>query len=674
MPSRTVTLWSITLILLMISLIPLTAASAHTHSPQRTEAFETSECTFDSPLPRFFSQGVECGFLTVPQRHADPNGPTLRLAVAIYKSTGANPEPDPLILAQGGPGGSTIDGFNIIVSNNPLRSKRDIILFDQRGTLYSEPNLVCTELIEAIPEILPLESEAADARSEEALAACHQRLVSENINLSVFNSLENAADIEALRVALGYDKINFYGVSYGTLLGLHLIRNHPEHLRSVILDSVVPAQTNFIPLVAQSTERVFTEFFQACANDLACRTTYPDLEERLFALIDQLNEAPVTISLTDSETGQTMEARFSGDDLLGLIYQIFYIPEGHAITPKVVENIAAGDYTFVEQIWPLFIFDRTFSQGMYFSVICAEDADFNPTTIPLTGVRPRFAESAVSDAQELLDVCKLWQVTSLPATVDDPVVSDIPTLLLSGQFDPITPPSFAATAAETLSNGYLYVASNASHGVALSPDACINRLLDRFLDDPTTAPNAGCLAEADPLVFVTDEVLSLETVGQINRLDEGVFNQIGVAALFLLGVLSATVVWPFVFIIRLFRPRDEVYTPIQRWLRWANRSLVLIFALLALIFVVGLTGVLMSTLFTNTSLAVLSAVPAEAAPLFVIPPLLLFLTGGMVVTVGVVWLKGGGSIGGRIYNIFVVGCAIGYVITLTVGGLMTVLL
>jgi pimeloyl-ACP methyl ester carboxylesterase len=657
---------------LLAGSLALAGPPAQSDLPQGTAAFEAGECTFDSPLPRFLEQNVACGFVTVPVRHADPSGPSLRLSVAIYKSTGPDPAPDPLFLAQGGPGGSTIDGFHLLMLNSQLRQERDIVLFDQRGTLYTEPNLICSELIAAIPEILPLEREEAEARSQAALRACHQRFRAERIDLSAFNSLENAADVEAVRLALGYETINFYGVSYGTLLGLHLMRHHPQHLRSVILDSVVPPQTNFLTEVPASTERVFAQFFATCQADPACQARYPELETQLFDLVDRLNETPLRLTLTDPETGQQTQARFAGDDLLDLIYQIFYIPQGYAVTPKVVELVAGGDTTFIEQIWPLIIFDRTFSQGMYFSVICAEDADFSPANLVLSGVRPRFAETAAADAQEILDICAYWNVTPLPASVDAPVMSQIPTLLLAGQFDPITPPSFAATAAETLAHSYLVVVEHGSHGVAVGTDECVDEIMAQFLNDPGQHPDTLCLARTEPLTFVTEEIVSLPMIGRINRLDDGVLQEIGLAALFLGGVLSAGPLWLIVFVIRLFRANAAQPGPTHRGLRWTIRALILLFGGLASLFVTGLTALIVNLLLADTNLAILSAVPAWSAPLFLIPPLLLLLALGLTLAVAWQWLGEGGSLWGRIYHTFLAGCALAYVAVLTASGLLTV--
>ncbi|NJN99513.1 MAG: alpha/beta hydrolase [Anaerolineales bacterium] len=269
-------LWLLLFLLLLV-------APARAEAPQQrqpTAAFESTECTFEFPIAQYLSPGslgFKCGYVTVPEQHRDPDGPTIRLAVAILPSTAENPAPDPLFMAQGGPGGSSLELFPLFMLNNPIREERDIVIFDQRGTLYSEPNLLCPELDKLTKETLELDlsKEEGEKLSQEAYQACGDRLTGAGVNLSAYNSLENAADVNAVRAALGYEQINFYGVSYGTLLGLHTMRDFPEILRSVVLDAVVPAQGSFLNQTARSANRAFKEVIQLCADDSGCNAAIP---------------------------------------------------------------------------------------------------------------------------------------------------------------------------------------------------------------------------------------------------------------------------------------------------------------------------------------------------------------------------------------------------------------
>ena len=496
--------------------------------------------------------------------------------------------------------------------------------------------------------------------------------VAEGVDVSAFNSVQNAADVEAIRQALGYDAYNFYGVSYGTLLGLHLLRDHPENLRTVILDGVVPTHLNFIPKVTANTDRVFKEIIQTCAQDEACSATYPNLEERFFALVDQLNESPTTVRLEDSETGARVDARLDGDTLVDVLFQAFYLPDSYAYFPKLVSNLEAGDMTFVEQIWPLFAFDRTLSEGMYFSVICAEDADFQASELALDGVHPYFAEGAAGELESYADACAIWRVDQLPSNVNDPVVGDTPALLLSGFYDPITPPYFAQAAADFLPNDSQAVDPTGSHGVAFG-DPCMDSIIRQFLDAPDQEPDTACLADIAPQEFAPQDALSLPFVGQINQLSDEAGWTLGLASIFLLVVLSAFVVLPLAWLVRVLstkeRPPED---PSGKRLRWAAGILAILFGLVALGFVAGAVYYIFDSLMSG--LAMIFAVSADSALVFGLPYLLAVLALAMLGVAFLAWRNGYWSTLARIYYSVVTVSAIAYVIVLASSGMMSVLI
>ncbi len=679
-------------ILLVLSLfvaatsVAPTAVQAQTPPLQTTDAFESAECWFDDPLSILPGHDFECGYVTVPERHANPNGPTIRLPIAILRTSSENPQPDPLFLAQGGPGGDAFEIFPILAPSSATAVDRDLVIINQRGTNYAEPNLACTELFEIALQTMSMSVEEGEALQIEALKACYQRLSSEGVDLSAFNSLENAADIESIRAALGYESYNFYGVSYGTLLGLHLMNNQSENLRSVVLDGVVPPNLNFIPEVTANTDRVFTEIMQTCADDATCNATYPDLESRFFAIVDNLNAEPVSLTLKNGETGERVKAALDGDTLVDVLFQAFYLPDAYALFPKLVTNLEAGDYTFIQEIWPLFAFDTTSSDGMYFSVICAEDSDFVPEDVNLEGIRPYFAEGALADLQSYIDICEFWQVEQLPASVDDAVVSNIPTLLISGQYDPITPPSFAEVAVASLGNGYHIVQPTGSHGNAFQ-DPCVDNIMTQFLNVPGQEPNTSCLSGITPAEFVPSNALSFPFLGAVNQLSTTLWVQLGLASLFLLGVLSAFVVLPIVWLIGILQRGSKngdveegsveaetaVVPPKQsRRLKWIGGLTAMLFGFLAIIFVTGASFFTFQSLFNG--MASIFSISGAATPFFIIPWLLFLIAVGLATIVIIAWRKGNWSIWLRLYYGFLAVCAIGYVAVIAYGGMLTVLL
>ena len=632
-------------------------------APCMFEGIELGPTTLDGA-----ALGFECGYVVVPLRHAEPDGATIHLPVAVRRAAAG--APDPLLLAQGGPGGDAFKVFSILVQpTGDLSTSRDIVIFNQRGTPYAEPELTCPETDAALADILAADSEEGERLYNEAMAACYDRLLAEGIDLSAFNSLENAADVPLIARALGYDEYNFYGVSYGTLLGLHLMRNHPEGLRSVILDSVVPPDVNFLSEIAASEDRVFGEVFAACAADPACAAAYPNLEARFYALVAQYDQLPVDMTLTDPETGQSYDTYLDGRGLRSVLYQLLYVPRMAAVLPSVIANIEAGDLRYLEAMWPLLVFDQLVAEGMYNSVICAEDADIDVAAVPLDGVRPEIAATAVDSLQSIIDGCARWQVEPLPPSVDDPVVSDIPTLLLSGRFDPVTPPAFAAVAAVGLSNATNLVDPTAAHGVAFQND-CINGIILDFLADPSAPPDSSCLAAAEPLDFVPPDAVTLPLLADVNQLRPRVLVAFGVAAVLLLVVLSPFLLWPIVYLVRVFGDKPEARAAADRRVRWLGRGLLLAFGALALVFGVGLLGFVVAAV-SDLTLATALALPGAAAPLLWLPIILLALAVAAVVALVLMWRRpGSGSLPGKVYHTIVAVCAVVLVVLIATQGLL----
>jgi Predicted hydrolases or acyltransferases (alpha/beta hydrolase superfamily) len=300
------------LVLLLVA-PPVTSWGPETTLPE----FEWAECLFEIPEGR----NVECGYLTVPEDRSQSDGSTIRLYVAIFRSPNENPAPDPVIYLAGGPGGNALEGIAYSFNDNfaPFLADRDVIVFDQRGTGYSEPSLAAPELINLTYETLDqdLTPKEYNELSLEALSDCHDRLVAEGINLGAYNSAENAADLNDLRIALGYEEWNLFGVSYGTRLALTAMRDYPEGIRSVILDSSCPLEVDLYYEGPTNANRAFRVFFDECASDLACSEAYPDLESVFYGVVDQLNSSPVIFPVTHPLSGETYDMLVDGDGLIG---------------------------------------------------------------------------------------------------------------------------------------------------------------------------------------------------------------------------------------------------------------------------------------------------------------------------------------------------------------------
>lgn len=701
-------------LLLNIGLPGVSAATGAGSQPedqvqQAVPSFRPVSCaTFEPTAGLVEGQDVECGFVTVPEQHDQPNGPTIELGVVILKSLNPDAPPDPILILQGGPGGSTIETYTFLSVTNPaLRQNRDIILFDQRGTSHSNPSLYCQEVFDLSVELLDddLTQEESNRLTMEALRECRDRLENEGVNLDAYNTLENAADVDAVRRALGYEQVNLYGVSYGTLLALNVMRDYPEGLRSVTLDSVVPPQVNFILNTAQTQNRSFEMLFDACASDPECSAAYPNLREVFYEQVDRLNEDPVFITVTDTKTGESYRALVDGDSLVAAVFQMLYATEIIPLLPRVIYEVRAGNYSFLERILSLLVFDQSISVGMYYSVMCSEDADFTPDEFDLSNLPPQILSMEEDTPETFLQTCDLIGVKELGPQMDEPVESDVPTLILSGNFDPITPPEYAQQAAETLRNNYFFVFPFAGHGVLGSVD-CADQIFIDFLNNPQQEPDSTCLAENVVAFSTPGALVRLPKLYPMLNLEGTTWVELGLYFLALLFLLTALVVYPVVWIVRLLTRKpappayplqgnfEQVNTPgvydmpeaygapaypqaqpapvrerprgLYRLAPWAS-ALV---GILLLVFTVILIGILVQMITAN-DLRMLMGLPGTARPLFILPLLSALLALGMIVIAVTAWARGAGSVWGRLYFSLLTLAALACVAVLTYWGMTT---
>lgn len=611
--------------------------------------FETTPCMFKLPPGVVEGKDLQCGYLHVPEKYENPEGASIRLAVAIIKSKVSSPQPDPLIMAQGGPGGSTIHTYvtQIFSVATDFRTNRDIVLLEQRGTLYSQPALTCPEVLDETIQTLNQDLSVVESLKayEESVSKCHARLVTEGIDLSAYDSLENASDVNSLRIALGYDQINLYGVSYGTLLALHVIQNHPEGLRSVILDAVVPTQTNFILESPQSQKRSFDQLFSACATNPDCNKNYPNLEDIFWNTVNQLNDQPADIVITDSDNGKTYPARLNGDTFRGAIFQMLYVTEIIPLLPKVIFEGSIGNFEFLQRILSLLIIDRTMSYGMYYSVLCAEDADFSAKDIKLDGLQPEIAQNERENILSFLRICQQWGVQPLGDAADLPVTSDIPVLILNGQYDPITPPYFGEDAAKTLKNSIVVTFPSGGHGAAMS-GKCQDQIIQEFLDNPLIKPDTSCVDEGISPRFITrSNTIFLSVPGKLMNLEGKEIVEFVTLSISIVFMLGAPLIWFVVWIVRklsrkLILPRSKTAI----FFRWTATINAWILAL----FLSFLTFASFKLALDN-NLIVLFGFPSSTKPLFVIPLFNIALTVLMVIGSIFAWRRAYWSIWNRLY-------------------------
>jgi pimeloyl-ACP methyl ester carboxylesterase len=469
-----------------------TATAVPTATLIPTREFEPADC-------QFYTGGdttIECGYLIVPEDRSQPDGRTIRLHVAILRSVGAALRPDPLLHLSGGPGGPTLDDLGTLrAMYQGVLVQRDVVLFDQRGVGHSQPSLDCPEYEEAQREILAgnLDPEQEETMVLEALRACRDRLVAEGVDLSMYHSAAIAADVHELMQALGYERYNLYGISYGTRLALTVMRDHPANVRSAVLDSVVPLEVNLYEGFGPSAGRALDLLFERCAADEDCSTRFPDLEASFYALVDRLADEPLSVA------AQGTTYLVDGGDLVYLILMSMYHADEIPHLPKAITDIAAGRKGWLSRRMADVSSGRFISEGMFHSVTCREEIPFNRREVVVDTAEAAIHPAILRAMEKELNgyefgTCELWDVVAADAIETEPVVSDIPTLILSGDYDPVTPPAFGQAAADNLANVWHYVFSGVGHGVVRSR-RCAQEIMVQFLEEPREEPDTSCLAD-----------------------------------------------------------------------------------------------------------------------------------------------------------------------------------
>lgn len=476
-------------------------------------AWQTVDCkAFDVPLALVARS--DCGYVTAPELHAAPKGRTIQLAVVRIRSTSKSPAADPLFVEQGGPGDSTI---GVIVDKvmpalpelKAVLKSRDLVFVEERGTRYARPFLACPEYDAR---------NIAVARGEMAYTdpgwfkTCQARFQAQGIRLDAFNTRENAADVYWVAETLGYRAFNYYGVSYGTLLGQYVIAQSDKHqakLRSVILDGVVRPDIDFNLAGGHSMSYALRNLFHACAQDPRCGQAHPRLEQKFLATVDQLNRQPVPLTLTTPLSKQAVATQLDGNAFVSALLPLMARPysgdtaRGTSI-PKLIEAASRGDFDWAADslAGDLESSDGS-AKGMYHSVVCvrAKSVQTSPDQA-LPPPYPQLVAWGIREGEAVKKVCSVLQADLKPPFVFEN--RDVPTLVLNGAYDPVTPQPYGEAVARNLRRAYVYTFPGLGHGSFFPPPGmpatdCVMQIATDFLTHPWQAPNSSCLTQVKPL-------------------------------------------------------------------------------------------------------------------------------------------------------------------------------
>ncbi|MCB0172270.1 MAG: alpha/beta fold hydrolase [Anaerolineae bacterium] len=456
------------------------------------EAWESVSCdTFD--VAPEIAPMADCGYVTVPENRATGSDSSIKLAVARVRTESANPGA-PVFLAVGGPGG---DGFGrayalpVLVPLAPVLADHDFIFFSQRGTKHAQPRLNCQGFNDA-----PVETAKNGWSSEErhnheiaAMQSCIDEAEAQGIDLSAYNSVENAADVDSIRQALGYDKIVLYGQSYGTQLAQFVMRNHPEILESVILDGILAATATKEADYFDKRDS-WLRVFAACAADETCNAAYPDPEGVLAELYAALEANPEQIEVILDHEPTT----FIVDGSLALEALFTYLPpHKYGVVPAAIYQMREGDWSLLSASLPNITIST--DKLMHFAMICSDDPNTSMADIKTEGWAEMYIDGVYGEDGDYVDLCALFNnLPQLPDSSDELVVSDIPTLLLQGGLDPVTPVANGNNVETGLSHSYNIVFPDGGHVVG-TLSACGTAIMAAFINDPSTQPDTSCIPQ-----------------------------------------------------------------------------------------------------------------------------------------------------------------------------------
>jgi pimeloyl-ACP methyl ester carboxylesterase len=472
------------------SAAPGVAAGAGSSATPRSIEFQ--DCRLPHPAG-LGSVAARCGSLVVPLDYANPQVNRLALHVAVVPSLDRRGGREPLFVIPGGPGQGAADFYAAYAGAfSEVARTRDIVLVDQRGTGRSNP-LKCD---------FPEEFETG-VTSPEAIrklsSACRAGL---NTRPEFYTTSVAIRDLEAVRAALGHPKIALYGVSYGTRVAQHYVRRHPEHVRVVVLDGVVPPDLPLGPETPFHAQQALDLMFRRCAADAACNAAFPDLARRFDELRGRLAVAPVRLTLPDPATNVPQTVDFGSDHLIGAVRMLNYQTASTALLPLLIDRAAKGDYAPLASQLVMIgsMLEDQLAYGMNAAVVCSEDVPyFTPPD------RDRLAKTYFGATQldGLLALCEGWPRGVVDPDLSKPLRSDVPALLLSGEADPVTPPEGAARAARGFADSKHVVLRGQGHGQITV--GCAPKLVARFIDAGTAKDlDVSCLDAAAPAPFFVD--------------------------------------------------------------------------------------------------------------------------------------------------------------------------
>lgn len=457
-------------------------------------------CDLVTPAGDTIPPPTRCGWFPVPENRDQPGGRWLRLNVVVIGAVGSDRLADPMVRLFGGPGQAAAQ-FARYLAPGHRRSwpGRDLVLVDQRGTGESN-GLYCDGDVEVAETVQRLVARVMDV---DAMQACREML-QDRADLSHYHTTVAADDLAEVLTWLGYEQVNLSGGSYGTRMAQVFMRRYPERVRTAILDGVVPMDAFSPRTYSPESTDAMKRLVLACVSDPECGAAYPDLENRTTRVFERLDQGDVTVTVTDPRDGARVEAAVPKETIGYAVRGMLYSGRQFPDLPALLNQAFEGDYgplvdRFVGRT--LAFGNRAIATGMYFSVFCTED-------IPFIGAADVEANrgTIMDDAliREYRESCEGWPTGQLPAGFHDPVSVDVPTLVISGEFDPSTTSQMGADVASHLTDVAHILIPGGGHGTGSNPNApaCVQPIQQAFVQAGTARGlDVSCVAAIEPPAF-----------------------------------------------------------------------------------------------------------------------------------------------------------------------------
>jgi pimeloyl-ACP methyl ester carboxylesterase len=433
-----------------------------------------------------------CGSLEVAENPAQFDGRRITLKIVALPALSVEPQPDPVFFLAGGPGqGAASMASAIAPLFRDVRRQRDVVLVDQRGT--GESNRLNCKFYE--------DEDALEDRPPVTEADVRKCLDSLDGDPRFYTTSIAMDDLDLVRERLGYERINPMGGSYGTRAALAYLKQYPDRVRSVVLDGVAPMDMALPLYFPRDSQRALDKLMEACAASAACRERYPELADKLTALLTAVEKNPRKAAVRHPRTGKPLEAEISRRMVALTLVGALYLPLTSSLVPLTIDRASEGDFA------PLIALAMRgegladeMANGMFLAVTCSEDYPRMTNEEIEAAAAGTFAGRDIFDAQWA--ACAFWPRGEVDASFYEPAASDKPVLILSGEIDPVTPPEWGEHVAQHLSNSRHLIAPGTGHGVMAT--GCGMRLIGQFLDEGSAAGlDPSCLdSQTRPAFFL----------------------------------------------------------------------------------------------------------------------------------------------------------------------------